>query len=106
MYDRQTQTLWNQLTGEPVLGVLVGQDIKLELLPVVLTSWEAWKQQHPDTMVLSLNTGYERPYFPGAAYGDYFAADDTMFPADSCESSAIPCPIQSDTPSTLLSLGP
>jgi hypothetical protein len=80
MYDRQTQTLWNQLTGEPVLGVLVGQDVKLELLPVVLTSWEAWKQQHPDTMVLSFNTGYERPYFPGAAYGDYFAAEDTMFP--------------------------
>jgi hypothetical protein len=80
MYDRQTQTLWNQLTGEPVLGTLVGQDIQLKLLPVVLTSWEAWKRQHPDTKVLSLETGYERLYLPGAAYGDYFAADETMFP--------------------------
>jgi hypothetical protein len=43
MYDRETRTLWNQLTGEPVLGKLVGTGIKLDLLPVVLTSWEPWQ---------------------------------------------------------------
>ncbi len=80
MYDRNTSTLWNQLTGEPVLGELVGSDIQLNLLPVVLTTWEAWLAQHPDTLVLDINTGYQRPYFPGAAYGDYFAYQDTMFP--------------------------
>jgi hypothetical protein len=80
MYDRQTRTLWNQLTGEPVLGELVGSNIKLDLLPVVITTWEAWQDQHPDTLVLDLDTGYQRPYIPGAAYGDYFAYDDTMFP--------------------------
>jgi hypothetical protein len=80
MYDRQTRTLWNQLTGEPVLGELVGSRVRLELLPIVLTSWEDWLDQHPDTTVLSLETGYGRPYTPGAAYGDYFAFEDTMFP--------------------------
>ncbi|MDK1079969.1 MAG: DUF3179 domain-containing protein [Anaerolineae bacterium] len=80
MYDRQTRTLWNQITGEPVLGELVGTDLKLDLLPVVLTSWESWLSQHPDTVVLDLDTGYQRPYTPGAAYGKYFADDDTMFP--------------------------
>jgi hypothetical protein len=80
MYDRQTRTLWNQLTGEPVLGELVGAGIKLDLLPVVLTSWESWLTQHPDTVVLDINTGFKRPYEPGAAYGSYFADDDTMFP--------------------------
>ncbi|HEX6385661.1 MAG TPA: DUF3179 domain-containing protein [Anaerolineae bacterium] len=80
MYDRQTRTLWNQLTGEPVLGKLVATDVKLSLLPVVLTSWEAWQAQHPDTMVLDINTGFSRVYTPGAAYGDYFAYEDTMFP--------------------------
>ena len=40
MYDRQTRTLWNQLTGEPVLGPLVGSDVQLSLQPVVLTSWQ------------------------------------------------------------------
>ena len=28
MYDRQTETLWNQLTGEPVLGPLVGTGVE------------------------------------------------------------------------------
>ncbi len=80
MYDRQTFTLWNQLTGEPVLGKLVESDLRLTILPVVLTTWEAWQAQHPATQVLSLETGYFRPYEPGAAYADYFAAPDTMFP--------------------------
>ena len=80
MYDRQTRTLWNQLTGEPVLGELVGTGIKLDLLPVVLTTWESWLTQHPDTVVLDVDTGFQRPYMPGAAYGTYFASDETMFP--------------------------
>ena len=80
MYDRQTRTLWNQLTGEPVLGELVEEQLELELLPVVLTSWEDWLTQHPDTQVLGLETGYERFYLPGAAYGDYFSSTSTMFP--------------------------
>jgi hypothetical protein len=83
MYDHQTRTLWNQLTGEPVLGPLAGGEepaLQLELLPVVLTTWEAWQAQHPDTLVLDIQTGYERPYRPGAAYGGYFASEETMFP--------------------------
>jgi len=80
MYDRQTRTLWNQLTGEPVVGRLAASGIRLALLPVVLTSWKDWRDQHPDTLVLSPETGYERYYLPGAAYGDYFASGDTMFP--------------------------
>lgn len=80
MYDRETRTLWNQLTGEPVLGELADEDLRLLILPIVLTSWADWKEQHPETLVLSLDTGYERPYELGAAYGDYFSDDDTMFP--------------------------
>ena len=80
MYDRQTRTLWNQLTGEPVLGELAGQGIELEILPVVLTSWADWSREHPETVVLALETGFDRPYIPGAAYGDYFASETTMFP--------------------------
>ena len=80
MYDRQTRTLWNQLTGEPVLGELAATGVQLSLLPVVLTSWSAWQAQHPGTRVLALETGFERYYSPGAAYGDYFSSDATMFP--------------------------
>jgi hypothetical protein len=80
MYDRQTRSLWNQLTGEPVLGPLAETAAKLELLPVVLTTWRAWREEHPGTTVLSLDTGHERPYVHGMPYGDYFAAPGTMFP--------------------------
>ena len=86
MYDRPTRTLWNQFTGEPVLGSLAGdtdaegQPLRLSLLPVVLTTWEEWLAQHPETSVLDVNTGFFRPYEPGAAYGDYFHNGGTMFP--------------------------
>ena len=80
MYDRQTNTLWNQLTGEPVLGKLAGTETRLALLPVVLTTWQDWVEQHPDTQVLSIDTGFSRSYDPGAAYGDYYADKGTMFP--------------------------
>ena len=80
MYDRQTRTLWNQLTGKPVLGSLVEGDIQLELLPVVLTTWADWQTQHPNTLVVAEDTGFRRDYTPGAAYGNYFAAEETMFP--------------------------
>ena len=80
MYDHQTNTLWSQLTGEPVMGPLVGKGKRLPILPLTLTTWSEWKSRHADTMVLSLDTGYQRDYRPGAAYGEYFASPDTMFP--------------------------
>jgi len=80
MVDRQTETLWNQLTGRPVLGPLADREIRLEVLPSVVTTWSDWRARHPDTTVLALDTGHVRPYHPGAAYAGYFASDDTMFP--------------------------
>lgn len=81
MYDRTTYTLWNQLTGEPVLGKLADGTIDLKRLPVVVTRWQAWLERHPDTQVLSLETGHLRDYTPGNPYGSYFASPETMFPA-------------------------
>ncbi|MEE8422161.1 MAG: DUF3179 domain-containing protein [Dehalococcoidia bacterium] len=80
MYDRQTDTLWNQLTGEPVHGALVDSGLELRRRPIVVTAWADWLAGHPDTKVLDINTGHVRDYTPGAAYGDYFASDTTMFP--------------------------
>ena len=44
------------------------------------TGWPEWRKQHPQTTVLSTDTGYFRNYQIGAAYGEYFASADTMFP--------------------------
>jgi hypothetical protein len=62
-----------------VVGPLVGKGIELETLYVVTTTWKEWRTRHPDTLVLSLDTGRERDYREGAAYRDYFATDRLMF---------------------------
>ena len=81
MYDRTTDTIWNALTGEPAFGPLTTSDILLPLLPVVVSDWGSWLAEHPDTSVLSLDTGYRRDYSNGGAYGDYFNDPDfIMFP--------------------------
>ena len=79
MYDKRTQSLWSTMQGEPVIGPLVGRGIKLPYLSVVTTSWGAWKKRHPDTKVLSMDTGFKRNYSEGAAYESYFATDELMF---------------------------
>jgi len=83
MYDRPTRTLWNQLTGEPVLGELAAdEDLRLNIFPIVLSAWEDWLAQHPDTLVLDRDTGlYPADFYePGILYGDYFQSGETMFP--------------------------
>lgn len=80
MYDQATQSLWNTIEGEPVLGPLAGEDIVLNTYPVVTTTWGEWKKQHPLTTVLSLDTGHRRNYDEGEAYREYFSTDRLMFP--------------------------
>ena len=81
MFDRTTNSLWNQYSGEPVVGSLVDSNIKLKVRPIAITSWKAWREQHTDTTVLSLETGHIRNYSSGFVYHDYFASPDLMFPA-------------------------
>jgi len=81
MFDRQTGSLWNQFTGRPVSGPLAAEDIELPIRPVEITSWRDWAGRHPETTVLSLDTGHARDYAPGAAYAHYFNSPDLMFPA-------------------------
>jgi hypothetical protein len=80
MFDRETHTLWNQFTGEPVIGPLADSDLVLKQRPVVIAPWAEWKAQNPQTKVLTLVTGHDRDYGSGVVYRDYFASDALMFP--------------------------
>ncbi len=86
MYDRGTQTLWNQFTGEPAVGELVGSGIKLELLPVAVTTWKEWLAAHPDTTALDIETGlypalaYQSEWDARSIYFSYRENPNTMFP--------------------------
>src|SRR5712692_1891362 len=79
MYDQATKSLWSTLSGAPVVGPLVGKGIELKTLYVVTTTWKEWRKRHPETQVLSLDTGHQRDYSEGAAYREYFATDRLMF---------------------------
>jgi hypothetical protein len=60
MWARQTESWWQQFTGEAIVGELTGK--KLTFLPSAIISWEDFKSFHPDGKVLSRDTGYRRPY--------------------------------------------
>lgn len=79
MYDQATQSLWNTIKGEPVLGPLVDKGIALEHLRIVTTTWGEWKRRHPKTTVLSPDTGHRRDYGEGVAYKQYFGTHELMF---------------------------
>ena len=79
MYDHGTKSMWSTLKGEPVAGPLMGKNIKLKRRYLVTSTWGEWKRRHPDTTVLSLDTGHRRDYGEGVAYNKYFGTDELMF---------------------------
>lgn len=83
MYDRETDSWWPQVLGASVLGKRNG--LALEEVRVTWTTWERWKNTHPDTTVLTEDTGAAFSYNsdPYGAYnpaGGYYTDDDLRFP--------------------------
>ena len=62
MWDDATGTVWSHLDGVALEGGLAGQ--QLEILPLQTTTWAAWRADHPDSTVPTIDTGY--PYRGGA----------------------------------------
>ncbi|MFH0916496.1 MAG: DUF3179 domain-containing protein [bacterium] len=67
MYDRQTESWWQQAGGDAVIGELTGA--RLTFLPAAITSWDEVRNRHPDAQVLSRDTGHRLDYgrnpYPG-----------------------------------------
>ncbi len=68
MYDRETESLWQQFTLKSVAGPQLGTKLRF-MLSEQLT-FKAWREKYPEGQVLSTNTGFFRNYFinPYAAY--------------------------------------
>jgi hypothetical protein len=60
MYDRQTETWWQQAIGQAIGGQLTGT--QLVARPAAIIAWSTFKTAYPDGRVLSRDTGYDRPY--------------------------------------------
>ena len=55
MWDDSTVSLWQQITGEGIVGTHAGK--QLEFLPSALVRWTDFKTEHPDGEVLSRDSG-------------------------------------------------
>lgn len=87
MYDRKTDTLWQQLTGEAVVGDLVGQT--LAVIPSQLISFQQFADHFPDADVLSRDTGHSRPYGQNP-YAGYDNVDKSPFLYDGPSDDRLP----------------
>jgi len=78
MYDRYEGNLWQQITGEGLVGPAARRNEKLKPILLGTTTWAEWKTNHPNGEVLSRNTGYTRDYdqYP---YGTYEENDELYF---------------------------
>jgi len=77
MYDHQSDGLWSQLAGAAVTGERTGT--ALDSVPAQATTWKRWLEDHPDTSVLSPDTGHGRDYDRNP-YAGYEASPSVMFP--------------------------
>ncbi len=80
MVDRNTGSYWWQVAGSAIVGSLTGTT--LEPLPSVVATWADWTSQHPDTLILTRDTGYERPYERDSfgSYSDFLDSGEFVFP--------------------------
>ena len=77
MYDRLTQTWWQQLTGEAIVGELAGY--KLTFLPASIVAFGDFKAAHPQGQILSRDTGHRNRNYDRLPYAGYDRADNPPF---------------------------
>lgn len=77
-YDRETDSLWSQIHSRAVTGPALGT--RLRMLRSEMALWGEWKRAHPDTTVLSRETGHRRDY-NRSPYAGYATSDRLLFPA-------------------------
>ena len=76
MYDRETETLWQQATGRAIIGNLVGA--RLTGVPATIVSFGQFREAFPDGIVMSPDTGWPRAYGQNP-YVDYDSPDQRPF---------------------------
>ncbi|MDA0225925.1 MAG: DUF3179 domain-containing protein [Proteobacteria bacterium] len=87
MYDRQTETWWQQFTGAGIFGAHAGTVLKK--IESQIVSFEEFRRAHPRARVLSRNTGYDRAYGRNP-YQGYDSIDQTPFLLSSAPDARLP----------------
>jgi len=79
MYDDLTETYWQQIDGDAIVGELTGFELKE--LSVDTVVWRDWKKEHPNSQILSRETGISRNYGRDP-YGSYYEDSFLIFGVD------------------------
>ena len=79
MYDRQTESWWQQFGGEALVGHYAST--KLRQLPARIVAWRDFRRRYPRGLVLTRNTGFSRPYGDNPYTGYDDASSPPFFPA-------------------------
>ena len=79
MFDEESASLWSTMYGRPVHGPLTEHNVQLPSFPMVRTTWREWRELHPDTTVLSFDTGYPFDYSRDSFVRRYLDSDRLMF---------------------------
>jgi Protein of unknown function (DUF3179) len=88
MYDRQTESWWQQFGGEALVGELTGA--RLEHLPSRIVAWADFRREHPGGKVLSRDTGFARPYGENPYVGYDSVDSSPIFPTRSADDDRLP----------------
>ncbi|MCW3097418.1 MAG: hypothetical protein JWL77_3036 [Chthonomonadaceae bacterium] len=77
LYDRNTESVWLQVSGRAVKGPLC--EMTLTPAPLLDTTWRAWKRLHPNTLVMAPDPHFTSCY---ESKGSIMVRGYTAFPAD------------------------
>jgi hypothetical protein len=77
MYDHASESLWSQISATAITGDRMGE--RLEVIRSTQELWGDWQSAHPNTKVLSRDTGFKRSY-GRQPYGDYATSRELLFP--------------------------
>ena len=84
LYDHGSESLWSQVLGQAVSGAKAGA--RLEQVPLIHTSYGQWRERHPDTWVLSRDTGYRGVPYGRSPYRGYEKSSRLWFPVSERDS--------------------
>jgi hypothetical protein len=79
-YDRETVTYWSQMSNSFWCSEIEHKVRSFPTIPVIETTWNAWRNIHPNSEVLTRDTGYIRNY-DAPNYGNYYETSDIYFPS-------------------------
>ncbi len=85
MWDRQTQSWWQQITGEAIVGHYAGLGAELDIINSPIIAWESFAEQYPDGLVMERifdEIGFPVKSYDLAPYAGYDSVDVSPFAFD------------------------